>query len=111
MKVFAQTVNLKDDPEVIAKYKKYHSEIWPEVSEALKQVGILEMKIFLLGRRLFMYATATDEFVPERDFPKYLELHPRCQEWEDQMGEYQEPVEEAGPGEKWAMMEQVFDLD
>ncbi|MEM1134583.1 MAG: L-rhamnose mutarotase [Bacteroidota bacterium] len=110
MKVFAQTLNLKDDPEVIEKYKVYHSDVWPEVTSALKEVGILEMKIFLLGRRLFMYMTTTNEFVPEIDLPKYLTLDPRCQEWEDLMGEFQEPVKDAKPGEKWAMMEQVFDL-
>lgn len=110
MKQLALTLNLKDDPAVIAAYKAYHAEAWPEVIDALKAVGVLQMKIWLLGRRLFMLAEVNDDFDPATDFPRYLTLHPRCQEWEDLMGTFQEPVPEAQPGEKWAAMEQVFTL-
>jgi L-rhamnose mutarotase len=110
MKVYAQTLNLKDDPETIRLYRAYHAEPFPKVVAALKAVGILDMQIFLLGRRLFMYLTTTDEFDPTVDFPRYLTLSPRCQEWEDLMTTFQEPVPEAQPHEKWAMMERVFQL-
>ena len=110
MKVYAQTLNLKDDPVIIEKYKDYHQNVWPEVLAALKYVGILDMKIFLHGRRLFMYMETKDEFIPEVDLPRYLEQDKRCQEWEELMGDFQEPVPEAKPGEKWSMMEQVFKL-
>ena len=68
------------------------------------------MKIWLLGRRLFMLAEVNDDFNPDIDFPRYLTLNPRCQEWEDLMTTFQEPVPEAGEGEKWTMMEEVFSL-
>ena len=110
MKQLALTVNLKDDPAVIAAYKAYHAEAWPEVLEALQAVGVIQMKIWLLGRRLFMLAEVADGFDPAVDFPRYLTLNPRCQEWEDLMTTFQEPVLEAGPDEKWAMMEEVFSL-
>ncbi len=110
MKRLALTVNLKDDPAAIAAYKDYHANAWPEVVEALQAVGIHQMHIWLLGRRLFMLAEVDDDFEPAIDFPRYLSLHPRCQEWEDLMGSLQEPVPEAQPGEKWAMMDEVFRL-
>ncbi|MEM8484322.1 MAG: L-rhamnose mutarotase [Bacteroidota bacterium] len=110
MKQLALTVNLKDDPEVLAAYKAYHANAWPEVLEALQAVGVIQMKIWLLGRRLFMLADVTDTFDPAVDFPRYLALHPKCQEWEDIMTTLQEPVPEAGPNEKWAAMEEVFSL-
>ena len=66
------------------------------------------MKIYLLGRRLFMTCSVQDTFEPAGDFPKYLQLNPRCQEWEDLMGTFQESVADAKPGEKWAAMEEVF---
>ena len=94
MKQLALTVNLKDDPGVIAAYKRYHAEAWPEVVAALREVGVLEMKIWLQGRRLFMLAETTEAFDPDIDFPRYLTLHPRCQEWEDLMGTFQEPLPE-----------------
>jgi len=77
---------------------------------ALKQVGIISMRIYLIGRRMFMYMEAVDDFAPERDFPKYLELHGRCREWDDLMRTLQEKIPEAGEDEWWALMEPVFEL-
>lgn len=110
MKHLAYTVNLKDNTEVIQKYIDYHAKVWPEVIDSLKKVGVLDMKIFILGRRLFMYCEVTDEFDPKIDFPRYLTFSPVCQEWEDLMTTFQEPVKDASEGEKWAVMEQIFQL-
>lgn len=110
MKDFGLTLNLKDNPEIIQKYRDYHAHAWPEVVASLKKAGILDMKIYLLGRRLFMFYTANDSFNPEIDFAKYLKLDPKCEEWENLMENLQEKVPEAKPGEKWAMMEKVFQL-
>ena len=110
MRSLALTLNLKDDPAVIQAYRDYHANAWPEVVGALQAVGVHQMRIWLLGRRLFMVADVADDFEPAVDFPRYLSLHPRCQEWEDLMGTFQEPVPEAKPGEKWAEMEEVFRL-
>ncbi len=110
MKCFGLTLNLKDDPETIEKYKAYHREVWPEVEASLREVGITAMRIFLLGRRMFMYMEAADDFVAERDFPRYLELNPRCKEWDALMCTFQEKVPEAGEDEWWALMEQVYEL-
>ncbi|MAE65293.1 MAG: hypothetical protein CMJ18_13560 [Phycisphaeraceae bacterium] len=110
MKEYGLTLNLKDDPSTIEKYKRHHQAVWPEVERSLRQVGVTSMKIFLLGRRMFMYLTTVDDFEPTRDFARYLTLDPRCQEWEDLMNSFQEKVPEAGPDEWWASMEQVYDL-
>ena len=110
MKNLAFTVNLKDDPAIIEKYQEYHANVWPEVLDALKKVGVIDMKIFILGRRLFMYSEVEDDFDPEVNFPRYLSLSPVCQEWEDLMSTFQEPVKDAKDGEKWAQMKQIFQL-
>jgi len=70
---------------------------------------IVEMRIYLLGRRLFMCMEAVDGFAPERDFPKLAE-YPRYREWDEQMRGLQEPAPEARASEWWAPMEEVFDL-
>ena len=88
----------------------YHKNVWPEVLNSLKQVGCHEMKIFILGRRLFMYCEVVDDFEPDVDFPRYLKLSSICQEWEDLMTSLQEPVKDAQEGEKWARMTQIFQL-
>lgn len=110
MKHFGLTLNLKDDPHIIEQYKAYHRQVWPEVTKSLRDVGITKMNIYLLGRRLFMTLETLDNFEPKRDFSRYLELQPRCKEWDKLMRTFQEPVLEAKPGEWWAMMEAVFEL-
>lgn len=46
MKSYAMTLNLKDDPEIIEKYKRHHRAVWPEVLEGLRRIRINKMKIF-----------------------------------------------------------------
>jgi L-rhamnose mutarotase len=111
MKEIAMTLNLKDDPQAMQAYRQHHAAVWPEVLEALQSVGVRNMRIWLWGRRLFMLVEAKSTFEPERDFARYLRLHPRCEEWEQLMGTFQEPLVGAMPGEKWLEMEQVFDLE
>lgn len=107
---FGLCLNLKDDPDVIEQYKAYHRDVWPEVLDSLREVGITHMDIYLLGNRLFMAIETVDGFDPERDFPRHLEMHPRCREWDVLMRNFQERVPEAKPDEWWATMEQVFEL-
>ena len=55
MQAYGMALDLRDDPQLIARYKKEHAEVWPEVVARLRDIGVTEMKIFLLGRRMFMY--------------------------------------------------------
>lgn len=110
MKHYGLTIDLKDDPELIAQYKHHHANPWPEPLQGLREIGITDMKIFLLGTRMFMYMTATDDFVAERDFPTYVEQNPKAAEWDEFMRTFQRQVPEAKEGEWWAEMEMVFDL-
>ena len=98
MKSFAMALNLKDDRQKIEEYKEYHRAVWPEVLEGLRGIGISKMKIFLLGRRMFMYFEAGDDFDPRRDFQQY-QVAERAREWETLMRGLQERVAEAGPDE------------
>ena len=110
MQSFGMALNLKNDPQAIETYKSHHQKVWPEVESALKDVGITTMKIFLIGRKLFMYIETIDEFKPQRDFARYLEHHARCKEWDELMQTFQEKIPEAGLDEWWAMMEPVYEL-
>ena len=114
MKYFARALNLKDDPELIAKYKKYHCEVWPEVLSTLRNSGITRMKIFLEGRRLFMYCEARDDYDPVRA-SVICEQSLKNKEWQELMQQFQEPLPGAPAGEwgsnQWFPMEEVFDLE
>jgi L-rhamnose mutarotase len=111
MKRYGQTIKLRDDPAIIARYLEYHRAVWPEVDRGLKSIGIKRMLIFLLGRQLFMYVETEDSFEPERDFPRYEASSARIKEWQDLMASMQEPVSDAKPGEWWAQMKIVFALE
>jgi L-rhamnose mutarotase len=110
MKTIAYTINLKNDPQIIEKYKEHHRNVWPEVIEASRKIGIKDSKIFLLGNRLFMVVIVEDDFDPKKDMESYAS-GPREREWDLLMRDFQVRVPEAGKGEWWAHMECVFDLD
>ena len=111
MKSFAMALDLRDDADAVERYKAYHRAVWDEALDGLRSLGISKMKIFLRGNRLFMYLEAPDEFDLERDFPLYMEASPRAAQWDALMRELQAPVPDAAPGEWWAAMEEVFDLN
>ena len=111
MKHFGLTLQLKADPALIEQYKAHHRDPWPEPLQGLREVGVEQMHIFLLGTQMFMHMSTVDDFEPERDFARYVEQNPKAAEWDELMRTFQEPVPEAGEGEWWALMECVFDLD
>ena len=80
MKRYCQTLQLKDDPQLIADYIEAHRHVWPEIQAGIKEVGILDMQIYALGNSLFMIMDTTDEFDWERDNAHLAGL-PRQAEW------------------------------
>jgi L-rhamnose mutarotase len=42
---FCFALDLKDDPALIAEYRKYHEKIRPEVTQSLKDSGIEDLEI------------------------------------------------------------------
>lgn len=109
MPVFAQTIDLVDDPALIREYEEHHRRVWPEVVRGLRGIGITRMKIYRAGTRLFMFYEAPAGFDPARDYQGYTS-DPRCREWDELMRRYQRPVPGAPAGAWWTPMAEVFDL-
>ena len=111
VKRYCQTMDLKNDPELIAKYKeahdRYHS--WPEIREGIKAVGILEMEIYILYNHLFMIVETPVDFDWESAMAKLATL-PRQAEWEDYVAMFQQCKPGSTSDEKWQMMERMFYL-
>ena len=107
---FCLTLDLKDDPKLIAEYKRYHEKIWPEITRSIKDSGIEDMEIYLLGTRMFMIMEVNESFSFEAK-RKADEASPKVQEWETLMSKFQQVLHEAKPGEKWLLMERVFKLE
>ena len=110
MKRIAKTVMLKNDPEIIKKYEHYHANVWPETIAGLINCGIHRIFIYRFGRHLFMFMEVKDDFVPDRDWPKYME-NPKAKEWDDLMTSLQEPVPDAPAGTTWVEMQEVFKME
>ena len=111
VKRYVQTMDLKDEPALIAEYRKRHSrgEAWPEIQAGIREVGILEMDIYILGTRLVMIVETPLDFDWDSAMARLATL-PRQQEWEDYMAMFQQCKEGATSDEKWQMMEQIFYL-
>jgi len=110
MKRFCLTLDLKDDPSLIAEYKRYHEKIWPEITRSIKTSGIEDMEIYLLGTRMFMIMEVNDSFSFEAK-AKADQLNPKVQEWERLMETFQKLLPQTKPGDKWLLMERVFKLE
>ena len=111
VKRYCQTMDLKDNPELIEEYIKRHSEAyaWPEIREGIRQVGILEMEIYILGTRLFMIVETPEDFNWDEAMAKLATL-PRQAEWEYYMAIFQMAEAGAKSNEKWRLMERMFHL-
>ena len=111
VKRYCQTLSFKDNPKLIEEYKKRHSkeEFWPEIKAGIKEVGILEMEIYILGTRLFMIVEASPDFDWETAFAKLATLS-RQEEWEEYMSIFQVASPGATSAEKWKMMDRMFHL-
>ena len=108
VKRYCQTMDLKDNPELIAEYVKRHSEAeaWPEIRAGIREVGILEMEIYILGTRLFMIVETPLDFDWETAMARLATL-PRQAEWEAYMSIFQQADATATSAEKWQLMDRM----
>ena len=110
-KRFVQTMELKDDTELIREYRNAHDKahFWHEIEEGIKQVGILEMEIYILGNRLVMIVDAPVDFCWDEAMQRLATL-PRQEEWEKHVAAFQQCAADATSDQKWQMMERMFYL-
>lgn len=110
MKRYTQTLNLYNDPELISAYVKEHQRVWSEIKAGIREVGILDMQIYIHENRLFMIVDTVDGFDWDRDMQRLSEL-PRQKEWETYMSKYQVAEQGAASHEKWKLMDKIFGLN
>jgi L-rhamnose mutarotase len=104
------TLDVRDDPEAIAAYRRHHAEAWPEVVRSLKAAGVVEMDIYLLGTRLVMIVELQDGLDLQHVFDAHRTSNPRVAEWEQLMLTLQQRAPGAPADQWWAVMEPVFQL-
>ena len=109
MKRYCFALDLIDDPELISAYVKHHNSVWPEILASLKDAGIEDLQIYLVANRLFLIMEVDSSFSFERKSRMDKE-NPIVQEWETLMWKYQQKLPTSKPGEKWVLMEKIFQL-
>ncbi len=107
MNKYCLTLDLKDDPQLIEEYKTHHQNVWPEIIQSIEDSGIHQMEIYLLGNRLTMMMEVDDTFSLEKKAAADSN-NDKVQEWETLMWKYQQALPLAKPGEKWLLMEKIF---
>ena len=108
-KKYALALDLKNDDVLIQEYIAYHQKVWPEIKKSITDAGIVNMEIFRFTNRLFMIMEVDETFSFECK-AKMDADNPKVQEWEELMWKYQDAIPGAKDGEKWVMMEKIFDL-
>jgi L-rhamnose mutarotase len=109
MKRYCLACDLKDDAGLIADYEEWHRNVWPEIKKSITDAGIESMQIYRLGNRLFMIMETDSSFSFERKASMDV-ANEVVQKWEELMWKYQQQLPMAKKGEKWLLMEKIFDL-
>lgn len=111
-KRYCKTLKLENDPTLIEAYKKVHAPgaVWPEITQGMREVGILEMEIYIFGNRLFMIMDTVPDFDHDKAMAE-LAKKPRQAEWEAYVSRFQNTSADASADEKWQLMERIFRMD
>jgi L-rhamnose mutarotase len=104
---YCLTLDLKNDPVLIAEYESYHQKVWPEIVQSFYDSGITTMEIYRWENRLFMIIEAEEGFSFEKKAKADAE-NPIVQKWESLMSTYQEKLPGVKNDEKWQLMKKIF---
>jgi L-rhamnose mutarotase len=110
-KRYCKTLELQDDKELIDAYKLAHAKgnVWQEIDQGMKEIGILDMEIYIFGKKLFMIMDTVPDFNHDEAM-KVLATKPRQGEWEAYMARFQNASENATADEKWQLMERIYKI-
>lgn len=111
IKRFVQTLTLNSDEEARREYIKWHSpeHNWKEIRNGIREVGIIEMEIYILGNTLVMIVDTPEDFDWGKAMARLATL-PRQAEWEAFVSQFQGCNANATSDEKWQMMQRIFFL-
>lgn len=109
MKRYCFALDLINDSELIKEYIEYHKNVWPEIIQSLKVSGIKNAEIYHVADRLFLLIDTNAEFSLEKKGKLDAE-NPIVQKWETLMWKYQKALPNSKPGEKWVLMDCIFEL-
>ncbi|MFB2120248.1 L-rhamnose mutarotase [Parapedobacter sp. 2B3] len=109
MKRYALALDLHNDAQLIAEYEELHRNVAPEIEQSITGSGITRMDIYRFADRLFMIMEANDDF-SFTDKAAADAANPHVKVWEQLTWRFQKAIPGAKPGEKWVVMDKIFEL-
>ena len=111
-KRFCKTLLLEDDAQLIKEYKKVHAPgaAWPEITRGMREVGILDMEIYITGNRLSMIMDTVPDFDHEKAMAELASM-PKQSEWEAYVSRFQQTSSDVSADEKWQLMERIYKME
>ena len=104
-------LDLKDDPELIARYEAHHrpGAVPDAVVRSIRAAGIDRMDIHRCGNRLVMVIETSAAFDPQAKAAADA-ADPEVVAWEEAMDRYQQRLPWAPPAAKWLEATRIFAL-
>lgn len=111
VKRYCQFLDIEDNPKLIELYRMMHSraEAWPEVLAGIREAGILEMELYIVGNKVVMIVDTPLDFDWDSAMARLASM-PRQAEWEAAVAALQGCSPDATSDQKWTMMERMFHL-
>ena len=109
IKRYVQTMDLKDDEELIRRYCEAHDEIHarPAILAGMREVGILEMELYRVGDRVVMIVDTPEDFDWDSAMSR-LACLPGQADWEAYVAQFQQCSPTDTSDQKWKMMDRIF---
>lgn len=108
-KRYALAIDLVNDPAMISAYEKHHQSVHADIRKSITDAGVKVMDIYRFENRLFMIMEVNDNFSFE--LKESMDAgNTAVQDWEALMWKYQQAIPGAKPGDKWVLMNQIFEL-
>ena len=110
-KRYCKVLKLQDNKELIEKYREIHKpgKVWPEITRGIREVGIIDMEIYIHGNFVFMIMDTVPDFDHEQAMKRLAGL-PKQKEWEEYVSRFQQAGSKSATPEKWEVVERIFEL-
>jgi L-rhamnose mutarotase len=110
-KRYCKALSLQADADLLAIYRRLHAPgaAWSEITQGMREVGILDMEIYLLDNQAFMIMDTVPDFDHDQAM-KVLATKPRQAEWESLVAPFQQTTADATAAEKWRLLERIYKL-
>ena len=93
-------------PDRLDEYRTRHAEVWPEMTDALRESGWANYSLFLSGDGLLVGYLETEQYQAALDAMAATDVNRR---WQEEMSDFF--VADGPPDQSFLRLEEIFHLD